>query len=73
MSNVIKAGSSTGAVVVGGHTTCVKVMPTGGAATVSFNGQTVTLPTTMVAYLDIYGDYPRFTVLSGTVLYIAFG
>lgn len=73
MATVLKAGSASGVVDVGYSTTLLKLMPSGGAASVSLNGQTVSLPAAIVSYQDFPGDYDAFTVLSGTVLYVAIG
>lgn len=74
MMNVIDAGQgATGAVDLNNRTLMVKLISSGGAATVSLNGKTVALPASMINYEDFPGNYDEFTVLSGTVDWVAFG
>lgn len=72
--DVIAAGQSeTGAVDLDDRTLLLKLISSGGAATVTLNRQTISLPASMISYEDIPGNYDQFTVASGTVDYIAFG
>lgn len=74
MENVIAAGQGAdGAVDLDNRTYSLKLISSGGAATVSLNGQTISLPASMTSYEVFPGNYDEFTVLSGTVDYVAFG
>jgi len=72
--NVTHAGQgATGAVDLNDRTLHLKLISSGGAATVTLNNKTISLPASMISYEDIPGNYDVFTVVSGTVDYIAFG
>lgn len=74
MMNIIAAGQgATGAVDLDNRTLMLKLISSGGAATVLLNRQTVSLPASMINYEDFLGNYDEFTVLSGTVDWVAFG
>ena len=73
MSAVIKSGTgvTVGEVDIDWHTYCLKIRASV-AAVVTLNGKDVALAVTP-EYQDFYIDVTTFTVVSGTVDYVAIG